>query len=246
MSDDYAPFAPELGGVFVRDQYCQEYFDGKQARGVLTLSNRALADFILKACEARDSLLEIGCAKGAFLRVLEPQFRRSVGLDISGYAIAEARRRLESAEVYQCNAETDDLNELLGTARFDTIVSLHTFEHFEQPETVLRSCFDLLKRDGTFFLVVPNPNVLWARIYRLVGLQHTCAVFADPTHRSLLTRRGWERLLSEVGFAWTLYGRPIWVVKNRLLHGLYPAYYTRRCAESGFELLFVCNKPTVG
>jgi len=230
--------------VVDKDAYSQEYYEGKQPRGVLSLSNKALIRLILRYCNNRPSLLEIGCAKGAFLAALEPFFDELVGIDVSDYAISQSYEHLAKAKTYQCNVESEE--ELAGVIKgrtFDVIVSLHTFEHLENPGGVLRTCLKLLKNDGYFFLVIPNPKLWLGKVYALFGRKESCAVF-EKTHESVLTRKGWEDLLRQAGFRWEFRGRPFFVIKNRFLDKLYPFYYSSFLRETGFELLFICRKGT--
>lgn len=226
------------------DCYTQSYFDGKQPRGILSPIHRALISVILQRCNDRSSILEMGCAKGALLASLEAHFDELVGVDVSPYAIAESRKHTAKAKTYCCNIESEEeLARLVGEYReFPVIVSSHTFEHLENPGAVLRRCFNLLKDDGYFFLVVPNPNSLLVRLYGLLGKKHRCKVYADKSHKCVLPREGWEKLLSQAGFTWEFRGTPFFITNSRLLNKVYPFHYSSFLAETGFELLFICQK----
>lgn len=228
------------------DLYSQEYYEGKQPRGVLSLSNKALIRLILQRCDSRSSLLEMGCAKGAFLAALEPFFEELVGIDVSDYAISQRYKYVTKARSYRCDVEKEEqLKEMFKNQTFDVIVSLHTFEHLENPGGVLRTCLNLLKNDGYLFLVVPNPELWLGKVYALFGRKESCAVF-EKTHKSLLTKKAWGHLLHQSGFHWEFKGRPFFVIKNRFLDKLYPFYYTSFLADTGFELLFICQKKGAG
>lgn len=223
--------------------YNQEYYEGNQPRGILSLSNKALISLILRCCSNRYSLLEIGCAKGAFLAALEPFFDELIGIDISDYAIQKSRKISGKAKTYQCDIQDEaHLSDIVKNKTFDVIVSLHTFEHLDNPIIVLRRCRELLKNEGVFFLVVPNPNLWLGNLYNILGKKDSCAVFADDTHASLFTRQKWESLLLEAGFKWEFRGRPFFAIKSKLLDWIYPNYYYNFMAETGYELLFICRK----
>jgi len=167
-----------------------------------------------------------------------------VGIDVSDYAISQSYEYVNKARTYQCDVQKEvQLKAILKEQAFDVIVSLHTFEHLENPGAALRTCLDMLKDDGHFFLVVPNPKLWLGKVYALFGRKEYCAVF-EKTHKSVLTRKGWENLLCQAGFRWDFKGRPFFVIKNRFLDKLYPFYYGSFLGETGFELLFICRKGT--
>lgn len=226
-----------------RDVYPREYYETKYPRVALSPIREGLIRLILKYCKGRGKLLEIGCAKGTFLSALEPFFNELDGVDISAYAISESHKYVTKAETYQCDVEKEyRLKEVIDNRTFDVIVSLHTFEHFEDPRGVLRSCFDLLKDDGHLFLVVPNPKSLLTKVYGVLGRKEACKVFADKTHKCALPKNEWEKLIRQAGFRWEFKGTPFFIINNRFLDRLYPFHYSGFLGETGFELLFVCRK----
>jgi SAM-dependent methyltransferase len=226
------------------ENYNANYFDGDQKRGVLTLSNKALLEFIKTYIpEPRERALEIGCAYGEFTKALSPFARSLTGVDVSEYAISEGKKRYPELDLRVSNVETDPLpSDFVGA--FDMVISLHTFEHFHNPQIALQRTFDAMKPGAYFFMVVPNPNIWIGKVLKLFGQEKRIPVFGDATHYSLLTQKQWAAALRSSGFTSDQFGRPFYVIKHPLLDRLFRGhYYTKTFQESGFELLFVCQKP---
>lgn len=227
------------------DQYKADYFDGKQKRGVLTLSNEALLRFIsrrMATAPAKNRVLEIGCAYGEFTQALGDAYPSVCGVDVSEYAITEGKKRHPHLDLRVVNFEQDPIPQDFKGA-FDMIVSLHTFEHFHDPVTALKKTVEALAPGGIFFMIVPNPQIWAGKILKPFGKEKLLPVFGDETHFSLFTQAKWAGLLHDVGLKTEQLGRPFYTLKHPLLDKLFhDRYYTTFLQRSGFELLFVCTK----
>jgi len=99
---------------------------------------------------------------------------------------------------------TSDLNEPLSLPdqQFDIIFSSEVIEHLENPRSVAREWFRLLRTYGTLIFSTPNQES-WRSLMALilqghfVDLGNTCY----PAHITALVRKGIERILSESGFS---------------------------------------------
>lgn len=226
--------------------YDQQYFEGATKRGGRNIANDFFRKFLLNHCPGRQSLLEIGCAKGEFLNLLEADFRILVGIDISEYAIEKSRGRLKKAKTYKWDMESGSAMPF-DAEPFDVICSMHTFEHFYSPKLVLRTLTPLLKSDGVLIILVPNPNALKLKLVRLIDPKNRYYIFDDETHYSMHDRNTWSRIINEAGFNVKSYGRPFYYLKKSWLDSFYgDNYYNQgRFCETGPELVFVCRKNTV-
>jgi len=228
------------------ETYNKTYFDGRQKRGVLTLSNLALLRFmdktLTKLNAPRNTALEIGCAYGEFTQALLGICQMATGVDISQHAIDEGKKRHPELNLQLADFDNAPLPESIN-GQMDVIVSLHTFEHFQNPEAALEKTYQALSRGGTLFLVVPNPEIWVGKALGLIGKKKSIPVFGDQTHISLYSQKKWLKILHETGFKTATFGRPFYVVKHPMLDKLYKDnYYTKFLQRSGFELLFVCQK----
>jgi SAM-dependent methyltransferase len=94
-------------------------------------------------------LLDIGCAFGKFLALVEGGWQL-YGFDVSEYAITEARRRLPRATL-----EVVGNNRVPFAEHFDAITAWDVLEHVPQLEAMLQQVAERLTDDGAFLFVVP-------------------------------------------------------------------------------------------
>jgi SAM-dependent methyltransferase len=92
-------------------------------------------------------LLEIGCAEGVLLRMLETLGAECHGVDIS----ADAVMRAKHPNVTQATADAlphDD-------SSFDLCISSHVIEHLQDPADLLRQAARVLRPGGVLVLLYP-------------------------------------------------------------------------------------------
>jgi len=226
--------------------YSKEYYEGRKKRGSKHPINIYIRDLVLyhTSNHGRGRLLEIGCAKGEFLKVIRNDFREVIGIDVSEYAIDVSKQALGKEVTFQWNIETG-IDAPFFKNIFDVVVSVATFEHFHRPDKVLKYTKSLLTNNGYFFLLVPNPNSLKLKMARLFDRKNKYYFFDDPTHYSFFSRSTWEKVLEKSGFR-ILHslGRPFIFPKTKFLLNLYNhGYYnTGILYETGPEMVFICEK----
>jgi len=99
------------------------------------------------------SIIDFGCGTGAgSIELAQQGARKVIGLDIRPEQLGLARTSAEEAGVVERCRFTDAVNEPV-----DVIVSVDAFEHFEQPDEILRRMDELL-RPGGFVLVSFGPT----------------------------------------------------------------------------------------
>ena len=223
--------------------YKEKYYEGIKKRGGKNIANIYFRNFILKHTPIRNRLLEIGCAKGEFLRLVEDKFLEVIALDISQYSVEKSKNVLKKAITFQHDIERG-INSPFLRKPFDIIVSMHTFEHLYKPHVVLGYIRSLLAESGIFFMLVPNPKALKLRLIKIFDKKNRFNIFDDPTHYSFHDRATWTKLLNQAGFYVESYGRPFFYLKRKFLIPLYgDSYYnTGSLCETGPELVFVCRK----
>jgi SAM-dependent methyltransferase len=102
-----------------------------------------LGDRLLEACRGKD-VLDFGCGAGAETVELATVARSVYGLDIVPRLLEQARHRAAASGVERnCTFGSE-----LPRDKVDVIVSLDSFEHFDDPASVLQSMFDLLRPGG--------------------------------------------------------------------------------------------------
>lgn len=137
-------------------------------------------------------VLEIGCGFGDLLSFLENDFQ-TVGVDISRDAIKEAQKRLKKTKLVVMTSK--QIDRLDSNNSFDTVIASHILEHLAKPAVVIKLVSKLLKGNGVFFIVVPNPDSLGRKLKgkKWVG-------YRDKTHISLYNPSKWFKLLQKEGF----------------------------------------------
>jgi len=111
--------------------------------------NEAMYEYLLmpKPDSVNNSILEIGCGSGEFLKRMQSIGWNVAGTDIDTSAIANARRK--SLEVFK-------EQEFKTEKKFDQIVLSHVIEHLPEPRAKLEEIKSLLKKDGILHILTPN------------------------------------------------------------------------------------------
>lgn len=163
------------------------------------LSSQPIYRMALGLCHQLDQdgdLLDFGAGRGNFVRQLSSQGYRGkiTGIDIQSRPadLPESIRWVEA-----------DLNDPipLPDQSFHVIITTEVLPALENPRTIFREFFRLLRSGGT--LVVTNPNQ--ESIRSLAGLiqgGHFVAFRGEsyPAHITALLRKDFERICSETGF----------------------------------------------
>ena len=128
-------------------------------------------------------LLEIGCARGDFLRVARESF------DASGVEpnpeLADSASQV--APVYR------DVIERTPWSGFDVVASFHVIEHVDSPRSFVRAAAERLKPGGLLVIETPNINSLPFKLLRSRWRQFI------PEHYFFFSPNTMSRLLSEHG-----------------------------------------------
>lgn len=134
-------------------------------------------------------ICDIGCGLGSFLEECDKVGWSSYGIDISVYAIEEAKnKRIIKARWAVGNIQDG----IPFEEEFDIITCFDVLEHLEKPEAALSNMFHKLNVGGVLLLTTPNRRSrIWKRIS---GWQE------DETHISLKPKEEWEKCLRNVDF----------------------------------------------
>lgn len=133
------------------------------------------------ACGRR--LLDIACGVGYGTRFLSDRVQGlelALGVDNSKQAIDYARRRYGNTQTQFTCADALGFHDMMG---FDTIVSLETIEHLDDPRAFLAHVLKLLRPGGIFIGSAPT----------------TLTTDVNPHHRHDFTRSSLRRLLCGFG-----------------------------------------------
>ncbi len=132
------------------------------------------------------SLLDVGCAFGRFLQSARDYYRCE-GVDISQYALRQARERVPDVPLYHSPIQIFDPGR-----KYDVVTCFDVLEHITDLDAALHRLHAVLAPKGLLVLAVPvydsPPGWLFGVIDR------------DPTHIHRHSRSYWLERLRRAGF----------------------------------------------
>ena len=152
----------------------------------------------------RARILDVGCAAGYFLRVMQAAGHDVHGVELSQAIAVEAQKALGAERVHI--GLLDDAVQAMNyqPKSFDLVTMWDVVEHIPEPQPVLRAVRELIKPGGRFLLETQNVRSRWARLLgpRWHHYKHDEHLyhFAPDTIRKLLDQCGFRVL--EIGSAY--------------------------------------------
>jgi SAM-dependent methyltransferase len=105
-----------------------------------------------------DSILEIGCGHGHFLRRLQPRYQVR-GLEFNPKAVA-------ACQALQLDVRREDIANVTG--EFDVVAAFEVLEHVPMPGEFLAQAVRLLRTGGYLIIAVPDPDSYLAESERVL------------------------------------------------------------------------------
>ncbi len=143
----------------------------------------------------RGRVLDVGCARGAFLAVARDEGWDAVGLELDRKAVDAASDR--GLDVRHGALEPG----MFPPNSFDAVTLFDLIEHVPDPRALLAACREVLRPDGLVVITTPDISGLVPRVtYVLFGL--TIGAWGHPTppgHLVQFSRGTLRRLLDEQG-----------------------------------------------
>ncbi|MDH7600891.1 MAG: class I SAM-dependent methyltransferase [Armatimonadota bacterium] len=171
------------------EQYDARYFDLYRRRRQFRLKR---ADARLRQIELimrPGKLLDIGCSLGYFLEAAKSRGWDAWGIDVSDYAVNEARK-------LGLNVRVGDLEQVgFETGSFDCVTMWDVLEHVPDPTSHMREVRRVLATGGLVVIGTPNADHLAFRIKR-EKWRH----FKPAEHVYYFGRFSIETLLRNTGF----------------------------------------------
>jgi SAM-dependent methyltransferase len=126
-------------------------FDRRDDAAVRAL-HRAILDLTVTAPVG--DLLDVGCGRGAILKLLASRANRSVGVDIDANARQLARAELMLAGIPNCSLRKGDMYRLpFADAEFNTIIIDDVLVDAQKPVRALSEARRLLRPGGRLFIL---------------------------------------------------------------------------------------------
>lgn len=110
---------------------------------------------ILKKCNTKKNLLDVGCGNGEFESLIFTHFDKIVGIDCSKVMIAAAKKR----KLRNCSFLTGNALNFQFDERFDFIIFVNVLHHINPKKrlAVLKNAREHLKRYGCIIIFELNP-----------------------------------------------------------------------------------------
>lgn len=127
----------------------QEFYEGLQQHTWYYQEEKPEYSYASKFFKSGDSLLEVGCGKGAFSKFL-PQGVSYRGLEFNEEAVRKGR-----AAGLQVDIETVETHAMKNPEAYDVVCHFQVLEHVTDPISFLVACSKLLKPGGLLIVAVP-------------------------------------------------------------------------------------------
>jgi SAM-dependent methyltransferase len=131
--------------------------------------NPALSRVLIKYLNPKkeERILDLGCGRGLYVRVIEKYTDKVIGVDISEKAIKKAvSKKVMYGDATDLSFESDS---------FDKVYSLHTIEHIYDSRKFLKEVARILKPEGIFVLIYP-----WELIRGIQALGAAIINYGNP------------------------------------------------------------------
>jgi len=191
----------ETNDEYYRKYYPDDYYSNARVNKLIDrmlsllgkYSFRRRLKLIEKYKPEGNKLLEIGCAKGDFLRRLPAYFQKH-GVEINpiGYQYIQEHYK----EIKVCNVKIDSGSFNNVGTKYDIIVMWHVFEHIGNPNVFLKNVKKILSENGVVILEIPNRNSVGFKLtkdkwFHLDTPRHLFH-YKYNTLKSLLNKYGFE------------------------------------------------------
>jgi 2-polyprenyl-3-methyl-5-hydroxy-6-metoxy-1,4-benzoquinol methylase len=140
--------------------------------------------------------LEVGCAHGAFVMLMEMAGFDAVGSEMSPWVVDYASNTFNVRILCR---PIDDLP--FEPLSYDCILLFDVVEHLPRPDVSLQIISALLKPDGVLAIQTPHRSEQHLTFEEMRERRHSFVeMMKDPGHLFLFTEAGLRQLLSSVGF----------------------------------------------
>lgn len=184
------PSQAELNKYYSQDYYFgQEYFDYIQDRKAIERNFQKRIDVLGKYFSKKSKCLEIGCAYGFFLHLMNGKVRSIEGYDVSSDAIKYARQTLKT-KAYDKDFLT------VPASQIDTIFMWDVIEHLRNPDKYIEKIAGSLKKNGHLILTTGDIGSAMAKArgskWRMIHPPTHLFYFSAESMKKLLGKHGLE------------------------------------------------------
>ena len=201
--------SPRLRGDRIHELYDDGYFNSERAEDFGYADYELDLDAYLKtfrhklnAIEAHcpkppSPILEVGCAGGAFLKVMSDRGHEVWGIELADGMLEAARTRYGFEHLL--HGRFDEVADALPKHRFGMVAMFDVIEHVPDPARELTIAHQVLADDGVLVIQTQDVSsrtrkILGRRWHHFKQLEHIYH-FCPDTIRELLSRAGFEAVL---------------------------------------------------
>ena len=169
------------------------YVDYEQDKSVMISTFNRCLEKIEKVLPDKGNLLDVGAATGYFIKIAENRGWNAEGLEISQYAVDQARK--QNLNVRQGTLSVADYQ----PEAFDLVTLWDVIEHLSNPKSDILTVYNILKRGGVIAINTPDTSSFFAKLtgkywHLLVPPEHL--IYFNPQNLGdLLKRSGFKVLL---------------------------------------------------
>lgn len=179
--------------------YDEGYFESAESPGSSTRDVKELGFLIeFLAPKPGKRILDIGCGLGRFENIIAEQGAEVTGIDISEYAIEQAKKRYRNDK--QIHFVCTNALQMDYENYFDSVFCYHFIEHISLSDgrILLRKIHKALKKDGILVMGLPIDDVCVTR--RLVHFIATRRRWKELGHITSYSKQGIQREVTSAGF----------------------------------------------
>ena len=174
----------------IRIEYITEKI--KQEFNLINRNNNFLKDL---------KILDIGCGGGLISEPLARLGGEVTGIDASekNIKVAKLHSKKNNLNINYLNRSPEQLN---NSEKFDIILNLEVVEHVENVDLYIKSCSNLLNKNGIMFTATLNRTIV-SYIKAIVGAEYILRWLAIGTHdwKKFIKPEELEKKLSSANFS---------------------------------------------
>lgn len=126
-------------------------------------------------------ILDVGCGGGLLSEAMAQAGGQVTGIDISENLLQIAKLHAKQKNL-NINYQQTAVEELSNENKFDVITCMELLEHVPNPESIIKTCADLLNPDGLIFFSTINRN-LKAYLSAIIAAEYILQMLPKGTHQ---------------------------------------------------------------